>query len=91
MIERNSPDFRDQCAYLAGAGGQGAKTRCTTPATYRFPLRCVDHSGHLDFTERWIVGKSVAPCGLCYLLLGRWEPWRPVHALDFVKGLEEIA
>lgn len=69
-----SSDFRDQCAYLAGAGGQGAKTRCTTPATYRFPLRCVDHGGHLDFTERWIEG--------------RWEPWRPVHALDFRDGLE---
>ena len=66
-------DFRDQCAYLAD--GQSKGSRCVTPATYRFPLRCVDHGGHFDFTERWVEG--------------RWCRW-PAHALDFVNGLEDI-
>ena len=55
-----------RCTYLGD--GKTKRTQCPGEAVYRYPPRCVEHGGHLDFTER--------------LEAGVWVPWRPVHTTD---------
>jgi hypothetical protein len=68
---------REQCWYVFGE--RKPFKACTNPALYRGPtaIRCSEHGGHLDYTDRWNGDQ--------------WEPWSPVHSLDPVFPLPGIS